>query len=100
MQTILITGFGRFTGSPVDPSGLIATRLAQRRRPGLRWHAGHRPCLRRYDAVDRDLPALVSQENPDILVIFAAATRACQAVKAAVKPPRRRPRRSFRRGEG
>jgi pyroglutamyl-peptidase len=30
---LLITGFGRFPGSPVDPSGLIATRLAQRRRP-------------------------------------------------------------------
>jgi pyroglutamyl-peptidase len=33
MQTILITSFGRFPGSPVDPSGPIATRLAQRRRP-------------------------------------------------------------------
>jgi pyroglutamyl-peptidase len=79
MKTILITGFGRFPGSPVNPSGLIAERLAKRRRPGF---AGARRIAHvfdvRYDAVDRELPALLSQEKPDIVVMFGVATRARQ----------------------
>jgi pyroglutamyl-peptidase len=77
MTTILITGFGRFPGSPVNPSGLIAARLAERRRPAL---AGVR-CIAhvfatRYDAVDRELPQLLARERPDIVVMFGVATRA------------------------
>jgi pyroglutamyl-peptidase len=77
MTTILITGFGRFPGSPVNPSGLIATRLVQRRRPAL---AGARRIAHvfatRYDAVDRELPQLLARERPDIVVMFGVATRA------------------------
>jgi pyroglutamyl-peptidase len=79
MRTILITGFGRFPGSPVNPSGLIAKRLAGRRRPAL---AGARRVAHvfdvRYNAVDRELPALLSEEKPDIVVMFGVATRAVQ----------------------
>jgi pyroglutamyl-peptidase len=32
----------------------------------------------RYDAVDRELPALIKQERPDIVVMFGVATRARQ----------------------
>jgi pyroglutamyl-peptidase len=77
LRTILITGFGRFPGAPVNPAGLVATRLVRRRRPAL---AGTRRVAHvfatRYDAVDRELPALLTQEKPDIVVMFGVATRA------------------------
>ena len=76
MRTILITGFDRFPGSPVNPSGLVATRLVGRRRPafvGMRRIAHvFATC---YDAVDRELPALLARERPDIVVMFGVATR-------------------------
>ena len=76
MRTILITGFGRFPGAPVNPSGLVATRLARRHRPTL---AGTRRVAHvfatRYDAVDGELPALLAREKPDIIVMFGVAAR-------------------------
>src|SRR5258708_29643758 len=76
MRTILITGFDRFPGSPVNPSSLVATRLVGRRRPAF---VGTRRIAHvfatRYDAVDRELPALLTQEKPDIVVMFGVATR-------------------------
>jgi pyroglutamyl-peptidase len=76
LHTILITGFGRFPGSPVNPSGLVAMRLAHRRRPALaatrRVAHVFATC---YDAVDRELPALLAREKPDIVVMFGVATR-------------------------
>jgi pyroglutamyl-peptidase len=76
LRTILITGFGRFHGAPVNPSGLMATRLVRRRRPAF---AATRRIAHvfatRYDAVDRELPALLKQEKPDIVVMFGVATR-------------------------
>jgi pyroglutamyl-peptidase len=77
LRTILITGFGRFPGAPVNPAGLVAARLVRRRRPAL---AATRRVAHvfatRYDAVDRELPALLTQEKPDIVVMFGVATRA------------------------
>jgi pyroglutamyl-peptidase len=79
VRTILITGFGRFAGAPVNPGGLVATRLVRRRRPAF---AGTRRVAHvfatRYDAVDRELPALLKREKPDIVVMFGVATRARQ----------------------
>jgi pyroglutamyl-peptidase len=79
MRTILITGFGRFPGSPVNPSGVVAARLAKHRRPAL---AGTRRVAHvfatRYDAVDRELSALLKREKPDIVVMFGVATRSRQ----------------------
>jgi pyroglutamyl-peptidase len=76
LRTILITGFDRFPGSPVNPSGLVASRLVRRRRPAF---AGTRRIAHvfatRYDAVDRELPALLAREKPDIVVMFGVATR-------------------------
>jgi len=76
LRTILITGFGRFPGAPVNPSGLMATRLVRRRRPAF---AATRRIAHvfatRYDAVDRELSALLKQEKPDIVVMFGVATR-------------------------
>jgi pyroglutamyl-peptidase len=79
MRTILITGFGRFPGSPFNPSGAVAIRLARRRRPALAdtRRVAHLFATR-YDAVDRELPALLAREKPDIVVMFGVATRARQ----------------------
>jgi pyroglutamyl-peptidase len=76
-RTILITGFGRFPGSPVNPSGLVAMRLAGQRRPALAAtrRVGH-VFATRYDAVGRELPALIARERPDIVVLFGVAMRA------------------------
>jgi pyroglutamyl-peptidase len=79
MLKILIGGFGRFPGAPVNPSGLVAARLGQRRRPAL---AGTRfvshVFATRYASVDRDLPALLEREAPDIVLLFGVATRAAR----------------------
>jgi pyroglutamyl-peptidase len=77
LRTILITGFGRFPGAPVNPAGLVATRLVRRRRPA--FAATRRVAhvfATRYDAVDRELPALLAREKPDIIVMFGVATHA------------------------
>jgi pyroglutamyl-peptidase len=74
---VLIAGFGRFPGAPVNPSGLVASRLGLRRRPALA--ATHRIThvfATRYASVDRDLPALLEREAPDIVLLFGVATRA------------------------
>jgi pyroglutamyl-peptidase len=75
--TILIAGFGRFPGAASNPSGPIASHLARSRRPAL---AGTRRVAHvfatRYDAVDRELPALLARERPDIVLVFGVATRA------------------------
>jgi pyroglutamyl-peptidase len=76
MPTILLTGFGRFPGATFNPSGAVATRLARRRRPAL---ADTRRLAHvfatSYDAVDRELPALLARVKPDIVVMFGVATR-------------------------
>ncbi len=75
--TILITGFGRFPGSPINPSGLLAAQLVRLRRPALAdtRRVSH-VFATRYDAVDRELHILLACERPDILVMFGLATRA------------------------
>jgi pyroglutamyl-peptidase len=77
MLRILIAGFGRFPGAPVNPSGLIAARLALRRRPALEGtrRAAH-VFATRYADIDRDLPALLAREAPAIVLLFGVATRA------------------------
>jgi len=73
LRTVLITGFNRFPGSPVNPSGLLATRLVGRRRPAF---IGTRRIAHvfatRYNAVDHELPALLAREKPDIIVMLAS----------------------------
>src|ERR1041385_278887 len=76
MTSVLITGFGRFPGGPVNRSGPLALALARRRRPAF-------ADLRRavhifetsYAAVDRELPRLLARHKPDIVLMFGLAAR-------------------------
>ena len=74
--TILITGFGPFPGAPFNPTGPLAKDLAQRRHPAFAnvRRVAHVFTVS-YAAVDRDLPALVDRERPDVLIMFGLALR-------------------------
>lgn len=74
MTTILITGFGPFPGAPVNPSGALARALATAKRrefTGLRRVA--HVFETSYAAVGRDLPRLLRQHRPDIVLMFGLA---------------------------
>jgi pyroglutamyl-peptidase len=71
--TILLTGFGPFPGAPFNPTGALVTELARHRYPGVRRVA--HVFATSYAAVDRELPALMARERPDILVMFGLAPR-------------------------
>src|SRR5260370_32990778 len=74
--TILITGFGPFPGAPFNPTEPLAQELARRRHPAF---ANVRRVFHvfrvSYEAVDRDLPALLESERPDALMMFGLAAR-------------------------
>jgi pyroglutamyl-peptidase len=74
---VLIGGFGRFPGAPFNPSAVVALALARRRRPALAdtRRLAHVFAVR-YADVDRELPALIARERPDIVLLFGLAGRA------------------------
>ena len=77
--TILITGFGPFPGAPFNPTEPLVSELARRRHPAfanVRRVAHVFPVS--YEAVDRELPALLKRERPDALIMFGLAVRARQ----------------------
>jgi pyroglutamyl-peptidase len=73
---ILVTGFGRFPGAPINPTAQLVKRLARLRRPAL---AGHTIVAHvfttSYAAVDQQLAKLVGQLRPDAIVMFGLAGR-------------------------
>jgi pyroglutamyl-peptidase len=74
--TILITGFGPFPGAPFNPTEPLVKELAHRRHPAfthVRRVAHVFPVS--YEAVDRELPALLAREQPDVLLMFGLAGR-------------------------
>jgi pyroglutamyl-peptidase len=76
MATILITGFGPFPGAPFNPTEPLATALAQRRHPAFVNVRRVAHVFRvSYEAVDRELPALLARERPDALIMFGLAGR-------------------------
>ena len=79
MVTVLITGFGRFPGAPFNPSGPLACAVGKRQRPAF---AGVNRVVHifetSYAAVDRDLPGLIAQHKPDIILMFGLAARTPQ----------------------
>ena len=76
MTIVLITGFGRFPGAPFNPSAPLARAVAKRPRPAF---ADLRRVLHifetSYAAVDRDLPKLLAQHKPDVVLMFGLAGR-------------------------
>jgi pyroglutamyl-peptidase len=74
--TVLITGFGRFPGAPFNPSGPLARAVAKRRRPAFAEVERVLHIFQTsYAAVDRDLPKLIKQHKPDIVLMFGLAGR-------------------------
>jgi pyroglutamyl-peptidase len=75
-MNILLTGFGPFPGAPFNPTGRLAEKLARSRhlaRAGVR-RTSH-VFRTSYEAVDRELPALLKRTKPDVLVMFGLAAR-------------------------
>jgi pyroglutamyl-peptidase len=74
--TILITGFGPFPSAPFNPTGPLVMALARLRDPALRniRRVAH-VFSTSYVAVDRELPALLARERPDVLLMFGLAAR-------------------------
>jgi pyroglutamyl-peptidase len=74
--TILLTGFGPFPGAPLNPTGLLVRRLARSRAGfGNARRIAH-VFRTSYQAVDRELPALIKRQRPYALVMFGLARRA------------------------
>jgi pyroglutamyl-peptidase len=72
---VLVTGFGPFPGAPFNPSALLVTALARRRRPALAdieliTHV----FATSYAAVGRELPKLLAVK-PDVVLLFGVAGR-------------------------
>ncbi len=92
---VLITGFGPFPGAPFNPTAPLVQRLARIRRPAfadVRLIAHVFPTS--YQAVDRELPRLLSALRPDAMLMFGLAagtrclrveTQARNAISALVK---------------
>ncbi len=77
MTAILVTGFGRFPGAPINPTIALIAALKRRRRPALaELRLATHVFATRYAAVDRDLPALIAREKPDAIVLFGVAAKA------------------------
>jgi len=73
---ILLTGFGPFPGAPFNPTERLVERLARSRllsRTGVRRKS--HVFRTSYEAVDRELPALLKRTKPDVLVMFGLAAR-------------------------
>ena len=72
--TVLLTGFGPFPGAPFNPTGPLVDALLRRC-----WGAGVRSVghvfATSYAAVDRELPALIARERPDLVLMFGLAQR-------------------------
>jgi pyroglutamyl-peptidase len=76
MPVILVTGFGRFPGAPINPTAALVARLERSRRPALAdLRIATHVFATRYAAVDHELPALLAREKPDAILLFGVATK-------------------------
>jgi pyroglutamyl-peptidase len=74
--TIVITGFSAFPGAPFNPTEPLVQELARRRHPAFANVRRVSHVFRvSYEAVDRELPALLERERPDALIMFGLAVR-------------------------
>ena len=75
--TVLVTGFGPFPGAPFNPTGPLVKRLARLRRPALaEIKIIPHVFATSYAAVDRELPRLIAEHKPRVLLMFGLAARA------------------------
>lgn len=73
---VLITGFGPFPGAAFNPTEQLVARLMKLRRPALADIERASHIFRvTYDDVDRDLPRLLAEHRPDVLLMFGLAAR-------------------------
>jgi pyroglutamyl-peptidase len=73
---VLITGFDAFPGAPYNPTPALVARLVALRRPAFADIERTSYTFRvTYGDVDRDLPKLVSDRRPDVLLMFGLAAR-------------------------
>lgn len=72
----LVTGFGPFPGAPYNPTQRLVERLVRLPRPAFSdaERIGHIFPVS-YQAVDTQLPALLAQHEPDVLLMFGLAAR-------------------------
>lgn len=73
---ILITGFRPFPGAPYNPTEKLVDRLVRLRRPAFDSidRIGYVFPVT-YNAVDRELPALIERHHPHALLMFGLASR-------------------------
>jgi pyroglutamyl-peptidase len=73
---VLVTGFGPFPGAPYNPTQPLVARLMQLRRPALAdvELASHIFPVT-YNAVDQQLPELLSKLRPQAMLMFGLAAR-------------------------
>jgi pyroglutamyl-peptidase len=73
---ILISGFGPFPGAPFNPTESLVARLLRLRRPALGdVELSDHIFPVTYNAVDRELPALLVKHRPHALLMFGLASR-------------------------
>jgi pyroglutamyl-peptidase len=74
--SVLITGFGPFPGAPFNPTEGLVRSLVRRRRPALAGIdlIGH-VFRTSYAAVDAELPKLIAEHRPNVLLMFGLAAR-------------------------
>ncbi len=83
---ILVTGFGRFPGAPVNPSAALAVRLARSRRAGPAGADVTALALPTEWALARSFPRLLDRQAPDIVLMIGLAARRsalCLEIQAA-----------------
>jgi len=74
--TILLTGFGPFPGVPRNPTGPLVRALVRRSQGGFRTGRLVAHVFQTsYQAVDRELPALIAREQPRAILMFGLARR-------------------------
>jgi pyroglutamyl-peptidase len=72
----LITGFGPFPTAPFNPTQALVAVLARTRRPALADTKIVTHIFRTsYATVDRELPKLLAEHRPDVLLMFGLAAR-------------------------
>ncbi|MBS7539331.1 pyroglutamyl-peptidase I [Ancylobacter lacus] len=72
---VLITGFGRFPGAPVNPSAALALRLARSRRPGPAGADVTGLVLPTEWAQAQSFPDILDRYAPDIVLMIGLAAR-------------------------